>query len=174
LRKFVLTGGPCTGKTTTLNALLEKGFHVIPETPRVIIEQQQSVGGDILPWKNVALFQIEVMRKQLDMESKIQQGATAFLDRGVADAIAYCNFYGISAPEDLLSAARRNRYDGVFMLDMLPVYETDSGRKEDAESARKIHDLIRKVYTGLDYDVIDVPVASVGERIELILSKTKP
>lgn len=171
MKKYVLTGGPCTGKTTTLNALMQKGFKIIPEIPRIIIEQQQMINGEILPWKNISLFQVEVLKKQIELESEIQAGTIAFLDRGVVDALAYCRFYGIDAPAGLIEAARDNRYNGVFFLDMLPNYEVDSVRKEDLESARKIHQTIREIYSEFDYEVVEIPPLSVAERINLILSK---
>lgn len=174
MRKYVLTGGPCTGKTTTLKALMRRGFHTIPETPRVIIEEQQAVNGTILPWKDISLFQLEIFKRQTEFESQLKQGTTAFLDRGFVDAIAYCRFYGIDAPKSLVGAAEKNRYDGIFFLEMLPKYEVDSVRKEDFSTAKKIHETIRDVYREFNYDVAEVPPVSVEERIGIILSKIQP
>lgn len=170
-KKYVLTGGPATGKTTTAQALMEKGFPIVPEAARFVIEQEQSRGGDVLPWKNFEMFQIVVTRKQVELEASIKDAQVVFLDRGVVDNVAYCKFRGIDTPAEILETARLNKYHGVFLLDMLPIYEKDSARKEDPVTAAKIHESIKSAYSELGYDVIQVPPLSVRERIELILSK---
>ncbi len=169
-KKYVLTGGPATGKTTTAQALMEKGFHIVPEAARFIIEMEQERGGEILPWKKFDLFQIAVTRKQLELESLIRDAPIAFLDRGIVDNIAYCKLKGIETPKEVLEAASKNRYHGIFLLDMLPVYENDPARREDPITAAKIHESIKKTYLEIDYDVVEVPPLSVQERIEFILS----
>lgn len=169
-KKYVLTGGPCTGKTTTLLALLEKGFRAVPEVPRMIIEGEQANNGTILPWKDFLNFQKTVLQKQIELESDLQDHHVAFLDRGVPDQIAYCRLQGTEVPIEILEAVKSNRYDRVFLLDRLPVYETDSARKEDPKTAERLHQLIREAYLELDYDVVSVPPVSVQKRIEFILS----
>lgn len=172
-KKYVLTGGPCTGKTTTLNFLGKRGFQTLPEVPRIIIDHQLSINGNILPWKEFRSFQKEVLLKQIEFESKLQNASIAFLDRGIPDQLAYYRLHKVEPWDFLVETARKVRYDGVFLLDMLPTYETDSARKEDPETAKKIHSLINESYSDLGYDVVSVPPLSVEERIELILSNVK-
>lgn len=170
-RKFVLTGGPCAGKTTTLDGLMTRGFQIVPEMARAVIEHQQSTGGHILPWKNFELFQREIMLRQLDRERALAPGKTAFVDRGLPDQLAYFRLYDMPMVADIEDAARRSRYDGVFLLDMLPSYERDSTRTETPEDAARVHRFIEESYAGLGYDVVRVPAMTVEERIEFILSK---
>lgn len=169
-RRFVLTGGPCVGKTTTLNALGERGFHIVPETPRIIIEEQQKIGGRALPWIDFKLFQTHILARQIDAEASLPKDKISFLDRGMPDPLAYHLLNGIEIPEPLHREARKMRYDGVFLLDKLPNYETDSARREDPETAARIHELIRKSYMDVGYELIDVPALSLEKRIEFILS----
>ena len=38
--KIVITGGPCSGKTALVDKLFEKGYEIIPEVAREIIEKK--------------------------------------------------------------------------------------------------------------------------------------
>ncbi len=40
---FILTGGPGSGKTTTLNELAHRGFLTVPEVARAIIQKQNAL-----------------------------------------------------------------------------------------------------------------------------------
>ncbi|MFP4030570.1 MAG: AAA family ATPase [Desulfococcaceae bacterium] len=43
-RRIVSTGAPCSGKTTLLEALARRGFAVVPETARALIESELRQG----------------------------------------------------------------------------------------------------------------------------------
>ncbi len=166
-RKFVLTGGPSTGKTTLVQALKQEGHQVMEEVARQIMESEK-INYMSLSRMERMNFQIKVFIKQLELEGRLSKQKAAFLDRGIPDCIAYCRLGGFDPPRELVEASKRNRYDKVFLLQMLPDYETDSIRKEDAETARKIHNHIRDVYKELGYEVIEIPPVSVRERIHFI------
>jgi predicted ATPase len=59
-------------------------------------------------------------------------------------------------------------YAGVFLLEELENYETDSVRKEDRKTARRIQELLEKVYTRLGYSIIRVPALPPRERAEFV------
>jgi predicted ATPase len=40
---YVITGGPSTGKTTTVTALTQRGYHVVEEAARLVIEERRRV-----------------------------------------------------------------------------------------------------------------------------------
>ncbi len=166
MRKFVLTGGTCTGKTTALQALEKEGFNVIPEAARAIIVSESAKGSKLVPWVDRAGFQREVLRRQLESESKAS--TDVFLDRGIPDGIAFYRIVGLQPPDELIKASQEARYDKIFLLDLLPVYPSDPIRKEDAETSRKIHEMIREIYQSLGYKVINIPALPVSERIKLI------
>ena len=54
---YVITGGPCTGKTTILNDLHEKGYRVLHEIARKVIEEKQKTNKDYLPTTDINEFQ---------------------------------------------------------------------------------------------------------------------
>ena len=129
--KFVLTGGPCAGKTTALttinNVFTQKGYTVliIPETATEII-----LSG-VHPWdsspKAVLDFEYAITAKQIlkeDLYEKIiktipNDKILVVYDRGIMDAAAFMpgeNFSDFLSQFSLTKAAAMSRYDAVFHL----------------------------------------------------------
>jgi len=167
-KKYVLTGGPGIGKTTVLELLAVRGYTITSEAARYIIEEQQAVDGEALPWKDNSKFQKRVMDRQLELEVGLT-AEMAFLDRGLVDGDGYSHHFGTPAPEELAELGR-GRYEKVFILDRLPEYKNDSVRLEDYEEAGKIHQVI-DAYLRFGYEPVMVPVLPSKERVEFILSR---
>jgi predicted ATPase len=170
MRKFVLTGGPGVGKTTTLIDLEKKGFFIVKETAREIIEREQESGRSLFPWVDLDKFNDELFKIQLEKEKNAPKDKISILDRSIVDGIAYRNLGNLKIPENLLDAAKNAGYECVFLLDRLPNYLNDESRKEDEEKANKLHDEIEKVYRELGFNVINVPALPVEERTGFILN----
>ncbi len=170
MKKYVITGGPCSGKTTTITELAALGYETIPESARAVIEQEQPNG--ILPWTNIFEFQKLVLKKQLELEEKIN-GTTTFLDRGCLDGIAYCWQSKVEVPQELIEITRNRRYNTIFLLEQLPKYQTDGQRKEDPTVAKELHRLIEQAYKEFGYRVINIPVLEPKQRALTIIKKLK-
>ena len=164
--KYVITGGPSVGKTTTLNELFRRGYRVIHETARAIVDEQLKKGGKTLPWTNPVKFQEEIARRQVKLEKTIKEKEIVFLDRGLADGAAYYIIHGFEPPKELLRISKK-RYAKVFILDPLPKYTTTYYRKEDKKLALKEHKLVIDIYERLGYKIIRVPVMPVEKRVDL-------
>lgn len=161
---YVITGGPCVGKTTLIEELRNKGYQILPEFARLIIEE-----GKYKPWINFSEFQQELVRRQKEAEFNIN-GSNVFCDRGLADSIAYQRIYGKNVNNNFIAECK-GRYAKVFFLERLPVYEKDHTRREDPKTALKIHQEIEKAYTELGYDLIKVPDIGIEARIEKVLKE---
>ncbi len=175
LEKYVLTGGPGTGKSTTLAELARQGYQTVPEAARQVIQEELEKEGGILPclpWTNLYEFQRKVLERQLDLESRLNPGL-AFLDRGLLDSIAYCWQGKIETPPEVLKAARERHYHGVFVLEPLPHYRQDQERRENPQIAQELHLCIQNVYREYGYQPITVPVLPVAERAQFILQQLK-
>lgn len=170
-KKYVLTGGPGVGKSAMIDIFVARGYSIVPETARMVIEEEQARNSDILPWRDLLRFQEVVARKQLEAEMKICE-QEVFLDRGIVDGYAYCKQGNIPAPKNLIDNAR-GRYDAVFLLAPLAHYENDHVRKEDKEFQAVIHALIEEAYRKFGYDIIHVPALHIHERAEFILKIIK-
>lgn len=160
MEKYVITGGPGAGKTTTLNELRNMGYQVVPEAARMIIEHGW---GD--PRRDLAAFQKKVVALQLSLEQMVDDAA--FCDRGLPDIIAYSRLGSIEPIE-----LPKHRYAGVFLIDPVP-FQNDSVRWESKEQARIIHDEIERAYLELNYKIVKVPVLSPKERAEFIVKKLR-
>lgn len=166
--RYVITGAPGAGKTTLIRSLERRGFSVVCEVGRALIEDQRRAGGKLLPWIDRDGFQREILRRRLQVEA-VEVNGPLFLDRGIPDGIAYYQFDALMPPQNLIHAARLAQYAGVFLLEPLDTYTTDAARHHSQEDALRLHHLIRGAYATLDYAVEPVPAMPVREREEYIL-----
>lgn len=168
VKKYILTGGPCTGKSTMLQVLGNEGYQIIPEAARLIIEDEQLKKSKCLPWIDREKFQKAVLKKQLDLEKRLKDSPEAFLDRGIPDGLAYYKLDEIIPPIELINLAKNNRYIGIFLMQRLHHYQCDLIRKENYETAQKIQKYIKETYEELGYEVIEIPPLTIEERKGLI------
>ncbi|MFH1072553.1 MAG: ATP-binding protein [Nanoarchaeota archaeon] len=171
MNKYVITGGPGAGKTSVITYLQNQGIAILPEAARMVIEEQEIMQGDLVPWKNRTGFQRAIFQRQKDLEARIN-GQPTFLDRGFGDNIAYYTLDGTDIPSDEMDAAKNANYEAIFLLDPLPKYVNDRARKEDEQTAQKIHQAIATAYERLGYTVIRVPVMPIEKRGDYILEKS--
>ena len=179
MKKYVITGGPNAGKTTTLNVLSNRGHTTVPESARRLIEQEKRKEEDtpgytgVLPWKDMARFNTMLMAAQKDAEDKGVRDADGhlFLDRCFVDTTVYDKLAGVPPREDLLGLAKDAKYTKIFVMDQLPDYQQDTERDEDPELAKKIHDTLLETYQEMGYDVVQVPMDKPEERANFILKQ---
>lgn len=172
---YVISGGPSSGKSTTIRLLAERGYGVVEEQARVIIAEQMALGRSLRDIRGDGeVFQVQILERQLAIESRLRvEDPTAtvpvFFDRGVPDGLAYERFLNLVPNPDLASAAREARYRCVFVLDTLHLHD-DGSRIEETIDQELIHDSIVATYRELGADIVSVPVASPEERVAFILS----
>ncbi len=164
----VITGGPSSGKTTTVKHLKSLNFHSSPESARTLIDMGIESG---LTTQEIRRdeegFNQSVLDIQLALENILLPDKLCFHDRGTPDSLAYTR---VAGTDDLYvkEAVLRKRYKAVFLLDLLP-FEKDYARTENEEVAKYIDQLIYSTYRELLYEVVRVPVVSVSERSKIIL-----
>lgn len=167
---YVLTGGPCSGKTTTLEALKKKGFKVFYEAARIFIDQEMKKGKTLDEIRKDELaFQRKILRMKVKIEKNLPKDDILFLERGIPDSIAYYQICGVTRDKELEESAKNSDYKKVFLLELLE-YEKDYARTENAKTAKKIENLLKDSYNSLNIPVIKVPVMPIDKRVRYILN----
>lgn len=168
---YVISGGPSSGKTTTINLLTERGFTVTTEQASAIIAEELAKGKTLLEVRGEGdWFQREILKRQLADEKSLGRTETVFLDRGLPDGLGYERYLELIPNPELFAASQQATYRRVFLLECLPV-KVDWNRHEDEQVQQEIHDAIRATYLELGFELIDVPALSPEERVEFILER---
>ncbi len=168
IRKIVITGGPCAGKTTAMSWIqsnfTKMGYTVlfVPETATELIT------GGVAPWtcgSNVE-YQKCQMKLQLEKEKIFAQGAASMpvekvlivCDRGALDNKAYMSdleFACVLEALDCNEVELRDNYDGVFHLvtaakgaEKFYTTANNAARTETVEQAAALDDKLIAAWTG--------------------------
>ncbi len=167
---YVITGGPCAGKTSLIEELRRRGYEVVPEAARAYIEANLAAGKTINDIRgDAAAFQRALIPVKEHAEAKLSPESTIFFDRGMHDSIVYLERAGVTDDPTLAAALAKTSYAKAFLLDLLP-FETDQARTETAEEVQQIHEALGKAYESAGIRVERVPALSVTERADFILS----
>jgi predicted ATPase len=164
----VITGASCSGKTTLIDQLADKGFQTVPEVSRQYFERELAKGrtNEEIREDGVAL-QRAIDEVQLRVEGGLRPSDVVFLDRAFPDVLAFCRVSGLN-PNEVLPECFRRRYASVFMLDRFP-YRRDGVRAADETTADFLDEWIARDYRALEYRVVRVPVMSPEERLAFVL-----
>lgn len=170
---IVITGGPGTGKTTLINLLVARGYLCYPEISRQITLEAREQGIEQLFLEKPLLFSellLEGRKKQyLDASKELRD--CVFIDRGIPDILAYMHYIGDAYPTFFNQACSTHKYTKVFILPPWEaIYESDEARYESFEQAQLIYNHLKETYTSFGYELVEVPVGTVEERINFILN----
>lgn len=171
-RFFVVTGGPGSGKSTLLAALGNRGFAVMPEAGRAIIQEQVAIGGRALPWADRELFAELMLAADIRSyrEAEAVSGAVLF-DRGVLDVAGYLKLCGLDIPPHVERAADAFRYARkVFIAPpWSDIFVGDAERKQSLDEAEATYHAMVEIYTGLGYELVKLPREPVDDRVRFVL-----
>jgi predicted ATPase len=164
----VITGASCSGKTTLINQLAERGYRTVPEAGRQYVEQELAKGYMLEQIRaDLAVFTRRIYTMMLNQERNLPVGEVAFLDRALPDSFSFFRYAGID-PNDILADCLYFRYASVFILDRLP-YKRDGVRAGGDPTAKYFDAWIERDYLAFGYDVVRVPVLQPAERLAFVL-----
>jgi hypothetical protein len=101
--KIVLTGGPCSGKTTSLASIYEKfsseiDIISVPETATLTFRGGVKINPATYSFKELVIFTRELIKMQINLENYFENLAQLnkkptliICDRGTCDTFAYCS-----------------------------------------------------------------------------------
>jgi predicted ATPase len=169
--RYIITGGPSTGKTTLIEALRLQGYNCVDESARAVINQQIELNTGLVPWIDNARFSELVLDSVIANYKATASSETVFFDRGVADVMAYLILDGIEVPQRFWDATRNYRFNTtVFMLPQWEeIYANDSARVESFELASRVSKTLADLYTKIGYDVVELPKSTTAERLVFLL-----
>lgn len=171
LQRVIFTGGPGSGKSTTLLRLHDMGYCTVSESGREIIKQQIQCGGDALPWCNTLAFAELMLQQDIDAFYHAKHAPVYFFDRGIPDIAGYLTTIEQAIPEKLTKAIVQLRYTSqVFIFPpWRAIYCQDAQRKQSFTIAVQTYEAMVAVYQRSGYHLITVPRLCAKERAEFIL-----
>jgi len=182
MKKYIITGGPHSGKSSVLELLEKQGIQVLHETARLIIQEDQEKKkldpsyNYLYPWEDQNIFCRRCHERQLEREKELT-GDLAILDRSVIDNLAYAAVEKIDLnPKIYKDIADAGYEKKVFFFELLNSYKTDSQRKDSEEQVKAVHGELYNIYRNLGFEIIDVPLfsedknTSIKKRAEFILN----
>jgi predicted ATPase len=171
MSRIIITGGPGAGKTTLLLALQARGYTMVGDSARAIIQDRRR--RHLSPRPNADEFTHEVLR--MDIEHFVQHAATighVFFDRSVLDSLCSLDHLTpLNERELRMWLAAYHYYPKVFLLPpWREIYVNDTERDHTFEHAEWVNSITQTWYRRLDrYQLIEAPKVSVAERCTFVL-----
>lgn len=165
--RYIITGGPGSGKSTLIEYLENISYKCYKETSREIIKEQNNINGNLTPWKDLAGFgEACYLRMKCDLEEVNKE--ITFFDRGLPDIIAYLQFGKLEVPKKYFFE-HKNYNNTVFICPpWSEIYINDAERPESFSHSEKMYEEIKIVYLSLNCTLVELPKLSVEKRVEYI------
>jgi predicted ATPase len=170
MSRIIITGGPGAGKTTLLLALQARGYTIVGDSARAIIQERLRRG--LSPRPNAHEFVHETLR--MEIENFVHHAATpghVFFDRSVLDAL--CSLDHVTPLNESELSTWLSKYQYFPMVFLLPpwqaIYVTDAERDHTFEHAEWVNSITQEWYRRCRYQLIEVPKVSVAERCTYVL-----
>ena len=170
MKKFVLAGGPCSGKTTIIDELEKKGFDVVKEVAREILEKRRHLE---ITGEEVIIRQKLIAKKQIEQEELFEKNPPLlnllFFDRCAIDGLAYLEHSLKHIPKEIMDLIEPRKYTKIFFLEQLPFQKDGLRIEKDEQEAKKIHDRLLFFYKLSGHEIVHVPIMPRNERVSFIL-----
>ena len=176
---YIITGGPGSGKTSLLNALLQKGYQHSQEAGRHIILDQMAIAGTGLPWSSPAFFAELMLAWEMRSYAIALNEPRAhpyFFDRGMADIAGYLKLCNLPIPTHVTQAVQRYNYNKtVFIAPYWPeIYEKDTERKQSLSEAERTFEAMVATYQANGFTLLELPKADLETRLSFVLNHIQP
>lgn len=171
---FIVTGAPGAGKTTLLLAAAARGIRIGREAARAVIQVQTAIDGPALQWRDPARFADLMLDRDIQTHEELCAGdGPALCDRGIPDLVAYARIMELAETGHYTRAARLYRYNttAFFAPPWREIYADDAERTEGWEHAQRIYEPMRDAYSEMGYRVVELPKASLEDRLTFMLDK---
>jgi len=169
-KRVVISGCSGGGKSTLLTELERRGFPVVEEPGRRVVQDQLRNHGTALPWINLQAFLERVIDVALDDIASVNaSNQWVFFDRGLVDAVIglqYLAGESVRKTPDLM----RHYHGQVFLAPPWPqIYVQDNERRHNLDTATAEYSRLLEAYPLLGYSVTILPKTGVAQRADFIL-----
>lgn len=173
-RRYVITGGPSSGKDDLIAAIHAAGIPCMAEEPgREIYRKHRERLGRHLRREDRRDYSLEVLEAFV-AEYTAHKHGIRFYNRGIPDGYGWDAFFGLRPIPQLEEATRLYHYDAIFVLDPLGTFEDpdDIVWAKDRE-IRRVHELIVQGYFDAGYEPVFVAPDSAAARLDFICSNVR-
>ncbi len=165
----VIAGGPCSGKTSLLQALAAAGHRVEPETAECALQQGLASGRSAHEQRlDPVQWQRHIMTLDHQLFDQLPSDELLFTDTSFIETLVFGRRAGLEIGPNLDQWLRCKRYKRVFFLEPLDHYQQSSVRLESRHLAQQISTEIKSTYAQYGYDVIAVPAGSIADRLDFV------
>ena len=193
IKKIVLTGGPCAGKSTAMSIITQQlenlGWKVFicQEAATHLFKAGTEISEKGLSSKE---FQEQIILHQIYEEDFLQiiaqqhtyENVAILLDRGIMDGMAYVpkeEFINILEKYNYdIVSVRDQRYDAIFHLvsaaygaEQFYTLENNEARKESVEEARIIDDKTKSVWIGHPHMRVIDNTTSFKQKVDRLIKE---
>lgn len=176
MQRYILTGAPGAGKTVLIRALELAGFAVVEEAATDLIALV-TARGVVEHWDEPsALDDLVALQRRRQERADAWPDAMTFYDRSPICTLALCEFMGRAPPVSLLAELARIEREGVFerevfLVRSLGFITPTEARRINLQDALRFEAVHEDVYRRLGYRLVEVPPASVAERLDQVVRR---
>lgn len=170
-RFIIISGCSGGGKSTLLAELARRGFAVVEEPGRRIVDAELNSGGTALPWVDIKAFLDRLIALAIaDYAAACAHRGIVFFDRGLIDATAALEAL-TGEPEVARYLPKTPFHRQVFLAPPWPeIHVIDQVRRHAFDEAVVEYDRLAALYPALGYQICLLPKMDVASRADTVMA----
>ena len=168
-QKYVITGGPGTGKTSIIRELSRRNFFCVKENARDIVFSRDSKVDKL---SSFIYYENKISDLRTKSYAIAPNNQICFFDRSVFDCLAYLKIKKIEASSQI----KKNINTCIFNKKLFftpfwtEIFKNDKVRTESIREAKKIEKTLLEIYKSFGFKPIIIPKDKVSKRVDFIIS----
>ncbi|MEU4237082.1 AAA family ATPase [Actinoplanes sp. NPDC026619] len=173
MRRYIITGAPGAGKTTVLAGLRDRGYAVVGEAATDVIARDHAAGDDLQSRAADFLDAITELQRERQLRAVPADVTVQVFDRSPICTLALARYIGHPVTPVLAGEVERVMAAGiyqprVFFVHLLGFITPTAARRITLVQSQRFAEFHVRAYRELGFELVDVPVATVEQRVELI------